>query len=122
MTLYQFYIFNIFLLILQIMIQNEPFLFCLNAHSEKIHHFADNIDDDDNINKNNIYNDNNNDNNNNDNNNNDKSINRKICFFKKNRRTDSDIEDLISDRKLDGLAQQPRTTFVMYFSWPKHNK
>ena len=92
------------------------FFFCLNAHSEKIQHFADNIfclDDDDNINKNNIYNDNNN---------NAKSINRKICFFKKNRRTDSDIEDLISDRKLDGLAQQPRTTFVMYFSWPKHNK
>jgi hypothetical protein len=118
MTLYQFYLFNIFLLILQIMIQNEPFLFCLNAHSEKNQHFAENIiclDVDDNINKTNIHNDNNN--------NNSKSILRKICFFKKNRRTDSDIEDLISDRKLDGLAQQPRTTFVMYyFSWPIHNK
>ncbi len=59
------------------MIQNEPFLFCLNAHSEKNQHFTENIiclDVDDNINKNNIHNDNNN---------NDKSINRKICFLRR---------------------------------------
>ncbi len=67
------------------------FFFCLNAHSEKIRHFADNIiclDDDDDINKNNIHNDNNNDNINknnihNDNNNNSKSILRKICFLRR---------------------------------------